>query len=521
MAELKIGKHTVGPGHPVYFIAEAGSNHDRDLDQARRLIDVAADAGADAVKFQTFRADALYPRSAGMTDYLAVPRSIFDIIRDLEMPLEWLPILARHATERGLDFLSTPFDEASADALDPYCSAIKIASYEMTHHPLVQHCARKGKPLIVSTGTAHLDEVREVAAAIRAVSDVPFALLQCTARYPAPLDALNLRTLATMARELGVPVGLSDHSREPLPGPMAATALGASLIEKHFTLDNQLPGPDHAYALEPHELTQVIAAVRQVERTLGTGEKRPHPVEEELRSFARRTIFTRRTILNGERFSIENVSILRRGKLPDGLHPRELLRVVGRAARRELPAETAIRADDLGELVLRDGAVTLRPLAAEDTERVLAWRTEAQPQLFSATPPTRAEHEAWLASLELRADRVEFVIVDGGRAVGTIGLSHIDLGHHTAEYGVLVSSEARGRGVARAASRALLQFAFEALALDEVRLSLFADNAPARRLYDALGFSVVEPPPAPRLKDGATRAVTAMRLRRDAWKAAR
>ena len=243
MAELKIGTRAIGRGHPVYFIAEAGSNHNRNFDTALRLIDVAAEAGADAVKFQTFRADALYPRSAGMTDYLTVARPIHDIIRELEMPLEWIPKLAEHCAARGVDFLSTPFDEAAADALDAYVSAFKIASYEMTHHGLVQHCARKGKPLIVSTGTANLDEVRDMVEAVRAVGCHHLAVMQCTAKYPAPLTALNLRTLPLMEREFDVPVGLSDHSREPLPGPMAAVALGAAMMEKHFTLSNRLPGP--------------------------------------------------------------------------------------------------------------------------------------------------------------------------------------------------------------------------------------------------------------------------------------
>ena len=165
------GERTVGHGSPVYFIAEAGSNHDGNLDQARRLIDVAAAAGADAVKFQTFRADTLYARGAGKSAYLKTARSINDIIRDLEMPLEWIPILAAHCADRGVHFLSTPFDERAADALDPHVPAFKIASYEMTHYPLVQHVARKGKPVIISTGTADLEEVRDAIGAIRAVSN--------------------------------------------------------------------------------------------------------------------------------------------------------------------------------------------------------------------------------------------------------------------------------------------------------------------------------------------------------------
>lgn len=520
MTELKIGRRTLGPGHPVYFIAEAGSNHNGNLEQARRLIEVAARAGADAVKFQTFRAAALYPRSAGMTDYLAVPRSIYDIIRDLEMPFEWIPELAQACADLGIDFMSTPFDELSADALEPYVPAFKIASYEMTHHALVQHCARKGKPMIVSTGTATLDEVRETVEAVRAVGQQQLAVLQCTAKYPAPLTALNLRTLPLMAREFGVLVGLSDHSREPSAGPMAATALGASIIEKHFTLSNVLPGPDHAYALEPRELAEVIANVRAVERTLGSGIKVPQPEEAELRSFARRSVFAISAIGEGELLTRDNTSVLRCGKLTGRLHPRDHVRLLGRRARRAIAAETAVAVDDLGELAFDEPPTRLRPMQADDTDAVVGWRnqTDILAQLFSAAAPTPAEHDAWFADLTRRTDRLEFVILDSDVAVGTIGLAAIDFAKRSAEYGVLIGdAHARRRGVASRASKALLRFAFDALRLDEVFLELFGDNVAARRLYDGLGFVEIPATVPSRRKDGRDRIVTRMRLTRQRW----
>lgn len=516
---MKIGRRAIGQGNPVYFIAEAGSNHDGDLSRAMRLIEVAAEAGADAVKFQTFRADALYPRSAGTTEYLEIDRPIHDVIHDLEMPWDWIPVLAAHCAEQGIDFLSTPFDEASADALDPFVSAFKIASYEMTHHVLLQHCARKGKPVILSTGTATLSEVREAVEALRAVGGTDIVVLQCTAKYPAPLETLNLLTLPVMARELGVPVGLSDHSREPTPGPMAAAALGAAVIEKHFTLDNRLPGPDHAYALEPSELAAVVARVRQVERTLGSGEKRPAPEENELRTFARRTVFTTRPLAAGDPFGVGNLAVLRCGKLGYGLHPREYVRTLGHVARRALPAEASVTADDVGELRARSGEVALRPLDRDDTDRVVRWRsrTDVGGQLFSDGPPTPEAHLAWFRTLQLRTDRLEFVILDRGEPVGTTGLSGIDLGAREAEYGILLGEpSARGHGVAAAASHLILDLAFEALALERVRLALFSDNTSARRLYDRLGFQPARPA-APRMKNGRLRDVTGMTLDRGTW----
>jgi N-acetylneuraminate synthase len=517
---VRIGRRTLGRGHPVYFIAEAGSNHDGSLDQARRLIDVAAGSGADAVKFQTFRASALYPRGAGTSDYLNAPRSIYDIIKDLEMPLEWIPELARHATRQGIDFLSTPFDESSADARDPFVSLFKIASYEMTHHGLVQHCARKGKPLVVSTGTANLKEVRELVEAVRAVSRVPLVLMQCTAKYPAPLSALNLLTLPRMQAEFGVLVGLSDHSREPLPGPMAAVALGASVIEKHFTLSNTLPGPDHAYALEPDELKAVIAKVREVEQTLGSGDKEPQPEEEELRRFARRSVFTLRPIAAGQSLTRTNSTVLRCGKLPMGAHPRDYVRLLGRAVHRPVEADHVIVAADLDPFGLIEGPVRVRPLAREDAAMVVAWRhrPEVAAHLFSERPPTMEEHIAWFDALERRTDRLEFIIELDGKPVGTTGLSALDFGRGEAEYGILLGeAAARGKGAALAASRALFRYAFADLDLKLIRLELFADNLAARRLYDRLGFVESAPPPAPRVKEGRPRPVTRMTLNRAAF----
>ena len=519
MPDLRFGHRLVGPGHPVYFIAEAGSNHNRSFEQALGLIDVAAECGADAVKFQTFRAEALYPRRAGQTDYLKVPRSIYDLIHEMEMPLGWIPELFAYCQERRIDFLSTPFDERSANALLPYVPAFKIASYEMTHHGLVQHCARLGKPLIMSTGTANLDEVGEAVAAARAVGCEELVLLQCTAKYPAPLSALHVRTLPTMAAAFGVPVGLSDHSREALPGPLAAVALGAAVIEKHFTLSNRLPGPDHAYALEPAELAELIRHVRQLEQALGSPEKRYAPEEEELRRFARRSIFTRRAIAQGERLTVGNSAVLRCGKLAAGLHPKRYLHLLGRPALADLGDEVAVDEALLGELRLVDGEVALRPLTEGDTALVVAWRNlpEIHSQLFSPRPPTEEEHRAWFARYQQRQDRRELVIELEGRPVGTIGLANLDLGDGRGDYGIALGvPEARGRGVALRASRLLLEFGFEVLGLQTIRLELWSDNLAARKLYDRLGFVLAPTQPEARLKDGQLREVTAMLLARPA-----
>jgi N-acetylneuraminate synthase len=347
MPKIKIGERWVGDGEPCYIVAEAGSNHNGNFEQALRLIDVAAEAGADAVKFQHFKAAQLYPRSAGESAYLKTSKSIYDIIHEMETPDDWVPRLAAYCRERSVAFLSAPFDEASADVLEPHVPAFKVASYEMTHVPLLRHIACKGKPMIVSTGTATLDEVLHSVHVIRATGNNQIMLLQCTASYPTPPNAVNARALVALREATGLLTGLSDHSRDPIVAPIVAVALGACLIEKHFTLSNHLPGPDHEFAIEPHELAELVRRVREAEQVLGHGRKEVLSAEEELRAFARRSIFATRSIAAGEKLSADNMAVLRCGKLGHGLEPEAYESLMGRVAARPIAAETLVRLEDL------------------------------------------------------------------------------------------------------------------------------------------------------------------------------
>ncbi len=343
---LESGKR-IGDDHPVYIIAEAGSNHNGSLNQAFTLIDIAADAGADAVKFQTFRADRLYAKSAGRSDYLGEEREINDIIAELEMPFDWIPQLAAHARECGIDFLSTPFDEKSADLLAKHVPLFKIASYEMTHIPLLRHVATFGKPMVVSTGTATLDEVRASVAAMTEAGIRDLVLMQCTASYPTPPEAANVRALVTLREATRFMTGLSDHTRDPLVAPMTATALGAVVIEKHFTISNLLPGPDHTYAIEPNELREMVRCIREVETVLGSGEKSVQEAELELRDFARRSLFTTQAVKKGQPFSLDFIAALRHGKRTPGLAPDQLERVLASKAAFDIKEDEAIREEML------------------------------------------------------------------------------------------------------------------------------------------------------------------------------
>lgn len=335
MKNIKIGKKTIGDGEPTFIIAEAGSNHNGKLDLAKKLIDTAAEAGADAVKFQVFRANRLYPKRSGTADYLKNEKSIYQIIKEMEMPHEWLPELFNYCNKKGIIFLASVFDEESADKLEEVgVAAFKTASYECTHLPLLEHIAKKRKPVIMSTGLASIEEIRESLGVIYSSGNKDVALMHCVTKYPAPVEHTNLKVMDTLKSEFETPVGISDHSRNPLVVPLAAAALGANLIEKHFTLDNNLPGPDHKFAVEPQELKDMVKGIRDVELALGSPVKKITPVEEELYKFARRRIHARKRIEKGEVLTEENIAILRSGKLKPGLEPKFFEELLGKKANR-------------------------------------------------------------------------------------------------------------------------------------------------------------------------------------------
>ena len=330
---IEIGSRTVGGDAPCYVIAEAGANHNRDLDTARRLCDVAADAGADAVKFQTYSGRALYSTKTPRFAYLGElgDRPIHELLDDLALPRDWQPILAEHCRGLGIEFLSSPFDRDAVDELDAIgVAAFKIASFELVDLPFIRYVGSKGRPIVLSTGMATIGEIDEAVRAAREGGADQIALLQCASLYPSPPEIMNLRAIGALRSAFGVPVGLSDHTTG-VHIAAAATALGASLIEKHFTLDRSLPGPDHPFAIEPDELRTLVAHVRDVEAALGDGLKcGPSSAEaEEMYAKARRSVVAATAIAAGTTVTAEMLTVKRPGY---GIAPRFLDAVVGRVA---------------------------------------------------------------------------------------------------------------------------------------------------------------------------------------------
>jgi N,N'-diacetyllegionaminate synthase len=343
---VTIGRRTIAPGEPCFVIAEAGVNHDGDPERAHALVDAAADAGADAVKFQAFHADDLaaegamaapYQRSSGAS-------SQRELLRSLELDAETFASLADHAGKRGLIFIASAFDEMSVEMLDGIgVAAYKIASPDVANPLLLVAVGSRRRPVILSTGTADLAEVETAVGKLTAAGADGLIVLHCTSAYPAPADQSNLRAMTTMEKALGVPVGFSDHTSGDEIA-LAAVALGACVLEKHFTLDRSLPGPDHRASLEPGELTLLVARVRRVESALGDGVKAPTAAELENAVLIRRSLAAASDLAAGTVLERAMMTALRPGT---GIPAARLDELVGRRLRRAIARHELLDAADL------------------------------------------------------------------------------------------------------------------------------------------------------------------------------
>ena len=336
---LRLGDRTIGDGEPVFIIAEAGVNHNGDADLAHRLVDIAAESGADSVKFQTFEPELLASENAPKAEYqvenTGEASSQLDMLRALTLPHSVVRELAAHAAERGIVFLSTPFDMRSADFLGELgVAAFKVPSGEVTNHPFLAHLARMGRPLLVSTGMSTMPEVAGALAAIRAGGDPPVALFHAVTQYPTPFAECNLAAIVSMRETFGLPVGWSDHT-EGILAPVAATTLGAAMVEKHFTTSRDLPGPDHLAALEPDELNEMVKAIRAVEAAIGDGVKRPAACEAGNIGLVRRSIHAARPLAAGQEITDDDIVALRPAT---GISPSAWSTVVGRRVREPVAA---------------------------------------------------------------------------------------------------------------------------------------------------------------------------------------
>ncbi len=332
--KISINGRCIGNDFPVYIIAELSANHNQNFDRAVKLVHAAKEVGADAVKLQTYTPDTLTIDCDN--DYFKIGKgtiwegkNLYELYCEAYTPWEWQPKLMKISNDLGMDLFSTPFDYTAVDFLENMdVPAYKIASFELVDIPLLRKIAQTGKPIIMSTGMATLAEIDEAVSVIREAGGKQLALLKCTSAYPAPPNEMNLRTIPHLAEAFGVTTGLSDHTLG-IAVPVAAVALGACIIEKHFTLSRQDPGPDSAFSLEPHEFKEMVDAIRIADKALGKVSYEITEKQKESRVF-RRSLFVVKDVKKGEEFTEENVRSIRPGH---GLHTRYFDQVAGRKAK--------------------------------------------------------------------------------------------------------------------------------------------------------------------------------------------
>jgi N-acetylneuraminate synthase/N,N'-diacetyllegionaminate synthase len=348
MRKIKIDCKLVGDGEPVFVVAEAGVNHNGSIVLAKKLVDAAKNAGADAVKFQTFKTEKVVTEYAKKADYqksAGSNESQYEMLRKLELKNERFTELFDYAKKKGIIFLSSAFDKESVDLLNNLgVLAFKIASGEITNFPLLRYIAGKKKPIILSTGMSTIHEISEALKIIRKEGVQDIILLHCVTSYPARKEDINLRVIETLRRKFKLPIGFSDHTLGPVVS-IAAVALGAVLIEKHFTLDRNLSGPDHSMSMQPNELKEMIAAIHEAKKALGTGAKRLTEDEKKIKKLARRSVVARVSIRKG---TIITESMLDTKRPGTGIDPRRMNLIIGKRTRQD---------------IARDELITLKKLA--------------------------------------------------------------------------------------------------------------------------------------------------------------
>lgn len=452
MPSFSIGTRQVGDGAPVFLVAELSANHGANKDVALRTIEAAAKAGADAIKLQTYTPDTLTLASNAepfvvKTKNEWAGRTLHDLYAEAMTPWEWHAELKAAAEAHGLVFFSTPFDVTAVEYLERLGVLVhKIASFELTDLPLVAHVARRGHPMIMSTGMASLGEIESAVATCRAAGNDSLALLRCVSAYPAVPEAMDLRSLNALSA-FGTVVGLSDHTRDATAA-ITAVALGAKLVEKHFILDRSIGGPDAFFSLDPAEFQFMVRSIRDAEKALG----RPRfgPSADEVASLRfRRSLFAAKAIKKGEMLTADNVRSVRPA---DGIPARHLSDVLGRTAAADLDFATPLRWEHVGERPRP--ALRLRPASAADADFLFRLRNDELTRKMSRSTVevTRADHESWLVRVLDDSARALFIAEVDGVCVGQVRL---DRDRSTAaELSLTVAREHRGKGHATAMLRA-------------------------------------------------------------------
>ena len=342
MKSIKIENKLIGENKPCFIIAEAGVNHNGSLELAKKLVDAALEAGADAVKFQTFKSENFVTQNADMAGYqqknTGEKQSQFEMLKKLELDYDDFTELKKYCDEKGIIFLSCPHTEDALDFLEPLVPAYKIGSGDLNNLPFLEKAAKKNKPIILSTGMSSLEEVKKAVETIKKAGNEDIILLHCVTNYHCPFEEVNLRSMLTLKKEFNLPAGYSDHTLG-ITASIAAVAMGAEALEKHFTTDKNLPGPDNGLSLEPKELKEMVKAVKDVEKALGTGIKEPTEKEKEFKEIVRKSIVAKRDIPIGTEITSDMLIIKRPGI---GIKPEDIDKVAGRKTKTNIKKDQLI-----------------------------------------------------------------------------------------------------------------------------------------------------------------------------------
>lgn len=483
MNTIKIKERIIGEGYPAYIIAEMSANHAGSIERAKEIIRAAKDAGADCIKIQTYTPDTITMDCNN--EYFQIEQgawngeNLYQLYAKAYTPWEWQAELKKEADRIGIDFFSTPFDNTAVDFLEEIgMEFYKIASFELVDIPLIKYVAKKGKPIILSTGMSSYEEIKEAADAIRAVGNTQFAFLRCASAYPAISDEMNLATMLDMGKEFQVPVGLSDHSLGSLAA-VTAVAMGASIIEKHFCLSRDISNPDSFFSMEPQEFGQMVKDIRQAEKAKGIVS---YGVTEQEKSnhIFRKSIFAIADIKAGEKFTVDNIKVIRPGF---GLHPREFENILGKTALADIERGTPIKAETI------DGYLELRPATEEDCKLVFGWANDVETRRQSFTTETIPweVHEKWFRDCLSREDRKLFICYHEGTPVGQFRLDILREKEATISYSIAKEYRKRGYGIEMIRTgEKLINTTMPEICI--LRAEIKRENMPSRKMLMANGY---------------------------------
>ncbi len=511
---IKVGNRVISKDSPCFIIAECGINFNGSLELAKKLIDTAVEAGCDAAKFQAFTAENMYPKNAGELDRednyndKKYSFSIYDAVKSFELPKSWVPILQQYCNEKGIVFFSSICDEEQADYYDEIGVPIfKTTSYAITHLPLIEHLARKRKPIIMSTGGASIEEIREAYNLVRKYTK-DIILLHCFIKYPAPLQEINMNVVETLQEEFPEAIiGYSDHTAEPVDAPVAAIFKGAKVIEKHITLDKKMEGPDHFFAVDPLQLKEMVSAIRDAEEKIGRREaikinqevlgshhKKLSPEEEYLRQFAYQTIITSSPIKKGDLIGRNNVKVLRPGKLGQKLKPKEYPQMISGSFRatKDIPVGALIGWEDVEQDPSRPNIEITRITDLEKSMPILWEHDQKMQELnFPNSYPHQEMFEKRIRQ-EHELGAAYFFIQEQGKIIGSLILMIKENPYRRKKYGdirnIYLEPECRGKGY----GKTMLEFAdqyFKQHGCSYAFAGIAAHNPASNALFEKAGYN--------------------------------